>query len=687
MSQKGLPVPADGEPRYLARNREQHAEYAAETGGGPISSRTPAPGSTLRPTMAAPAKPAPDLDAAARARVAAMDKANETAKAHDGTAHSGAMADMAEAHTAPTAHKEHEAEAPEMAEMADVANPLAALEAAVSAAAEASDSSIVKLAVSLDTLKAQTLDQGETLSDAACAAIVLLESSADGDNETKLGIRYSPALGWLSWRGKRKGWLPVPGDATKRKTALLAYVNSVLTAEAAAMLEAANDALQAAEAACEADKADKQAEAELDRAAKALGYAKREARTLSSAKKARDVVDLLATNQTVLISAEELAEPPELLACPSGVVDLATGIMRPYRHSDMMLRRTVCDPAPPGASIEGRLLERCLNDWAQGDTAVIGYLQAFAGYAATGYSDAKRLLAVVGPKDTGKSQLPQMLSGVLGDYAALIPLSVLVRNGADAAKLERDTAKLHNVRFAYVSEVDEGTHWNAAVMKSITGSDPLSGKFLYANSFDFEPTHTVMLVANDLPVFRSTVDEALMERLAILPFDKQIPKAERQEDVWRRIVEDEGPLLLRWIIDGAQRVIADRLPVLQNVPAAMQAAKAEYRAEASPFDMWLAERCVFAANAKARQPDLNADLKQWLEANGKRAISRKVLRTKLEEMAEARGLECVESGGKRVYVWHGIGLAAEGEPMGLSPLAFRIPRKQARIWAIWAIWA
>lgn len=546
---------------------------------------------------------------------------------------------------------------------------LAELEAVSVAQAAAADGSIVRLAVGLDALTAQTLGQGETLSDAACVAIVMRESSADGD-ETKLGIRYSPAVGWLAWHGERIGWLPVPGDETKPKGALLSYVNSLLTAEAAAMLQNVDEAFRAAKHDFEADSTDKQAEDALNAAVKAAENAKKAARMLSSARKARDVLDLLATNQTVLISADELAEPPQLLACPSGVVDLATGIMRPYRHSDIMLRRTACDPAPPGTSIAGSLLERCLNDWTDGDQETIDYLQAFCGYAATGYSDAKRLLAVVGPKDTGKSQLPQMLAGALGDYAEQIDLTLLVSTRTDADKIKQEMADLHNARFVHVSEVDEGSHWQAATVKRITGDDPLKGRQMYHAAFGFNPTHSVMLVANNLPVFRATADDALMERLAILRFDKPIPKGKRTEGIGRRIVQDEGPLLLRWILDGATRVIADRLTVLQNVPPAMQAAKADYRAEASPFDMWLEERCVFHPNAKARQPDLNADLKEYLEANRKPAISRKVLRTKLEEMAEARGLYFTERG-KRVIVWHGIGLAAEDETVShdLNPQA------------------
>jgi putative DNA primase/helicase len=45
------------------------------------------------------------------------------------------------------------------------------------------------------------------------------------------------------------------------------------------------------------------------------------------------------------------------------------------------------------------------------------------------------------------------------------------------------------------------------LVKSITGGDRISARYLYGQRFDFEPTHTVVLVTNHLPRVRGT-DEA-----------------------------------------------------------------------------------------------------------------------------------------------------------------------------------
>ena len=51
-------------------------------------------------------------------------------------------------------------------------------------------------------------------------------------------------------------------------------------------------------------------------------------------------------------------------------------------------------------------------------------------------------------------------------------------------------------------EAREGVDLREDVVKMITGSDRISGRKLYGDSFDFTPTHKLQLLTNHKPTIR-----------------------------------------------------------------------------------------------------------------------------------------------------------------------------------------
>jgi putative DNA primase/helicase len=66
--------------------------------------------------------------------------------------------------------------------------------------------------------------------------------------------------------------------------------------------------------------------------------------------------------------------------------------------------------------------------------------------------------------------------------------------------------------------------------------------------FDYEPTFKLFIAGNHKPRLVS-VDEAMRRRLLLVPFTVQIPPAERDPELARKL-EPEWPAILRWCIDG-----------------------------------------------------------------------------------------------------------------------------------------
>src|SRR5204863_2610478 len=122
-----------------------------------------------------------------------------------------------------------------------------------------------------------------------------------------------------------------------------------------------------------------------------------------------------------------------------------------------------------------------------------------------------------GEGSNGKSTLLKVLMALLGPFAQVAPLSLMLeaRNGRSA--IPNDTARLVGVRLVVTSETPEHGRLAEATVKTLTGGDRLTGRFLHKEFFDFDPSHKVLLVTNHKPMIRGQ-DWAIWRRIALVPF-------------------------------------------------------------------------------------------------------------------------------------------------------------------------
>lgn len=105
---------------------------------------------------------------------------------------------------------------------------------------------------------------------------------------------------------------------------------------------------------------------------------------------------------------------------------------------------------------------------------------------------------------------------------------------------------LRGARFVTASETEEGRAWAESRIKSLTGGDKISARFMRQDFFTYQPAFKLTIVGNHAPVLRN-VDEAARRRFNIVPFTRKPAVPDRQlEDKLR----SEWPEILRWAIDG-----------------------------------------------------------------------------------------------------------------------------------------
>lgn len=85
---------------------------------------------------------------------------------------------------------------------------------------------------------------------------------------------------------------------------------------------------------------------------------------------------------------------------------------------------------------------------------------------------------------------------ILGCYAQQATFTTFLEKKGD--KPRTDIARMAGIRLVAATEGSEGQYLDEAMIKSVTGGDAISARFLYKEEFDFVPTHKIFLSTNHL---------------------------------------------------------------------------------------------------------------------------------------------------------------------------------------------
>jgi putative DNA primase/helicase len=236
------------------------------------------------------------------------------------------------------------------------------------------------------------------------------------------------------------------------------------------------------------------------------------------------------------------------------------------------------------------------------------------------------LFMVLGPGATGKSTFLEAIKAVLGGYARTADFETFLKR-RDAGGPRNDIARLAGARLVVSIEVDEGKRLAEGLVKMITGGDKVSARFLYQESFEFDPTFKLWLAANHAPIVRDD-DDALWRRILRVPFDHVVPKAERDPTVKARLKNPAtaGPAILAWLVRGCLAWQREGL----GVPPAVESATAAYREEMDLIADFLADRCEVDSGATVRAEELQRTYQEWARAVGSHALGAKRFAAALE---------------------------------------------------------
>jgi putative DNA primase/helicase len=339
------------------------------------------------------------------------------------------------------------------------------------------------------------------------------------------------------------------------------------------------------------------------------------------------MMQLAKSEKTIANAGDDWDKDPFLLGTPSGVLDLRTGKMRkPNRQ--IKLTYAIAIAFDPKAKCPA--WEKFLNEIYDNDVEVVAYVKRILGYSLTGSVKEQSLYCLWGNGANGKSTLLDTVQYIMGQYAYAMPFSTIEHN--KNGSISNDLAQLYGRRFVQASETQEGVRLNEGRLKSLTGGDVVTARFLYKDLFSYMPTAKFILAFNHKPIITDD-SEGAWRRIHLIEHRRVFKKHERDPDLTTKL-RKEAAGILNWMIEGCLEWQRDGLQPPQSVSQATQ----DYRDEMNPLREFLEEHCTVHPDALVRVSDLWTAYNDFADGNRDRfKLNPRKYNERLESMGFRRG--------------------------------------------------
>ena len=321
------------------------------------------------------------------------------------------------------------------------------------------------------------------------------------------------------------------------------------------------------------------------------------------------MTELAKTEPGVPIKFDAFDRQPHLLNVANGMVDLRTGELLPHDRTAFATHVIDIEYDPAAAC---PVFEGFIADVLAHDPELVEYVQRAVGYAATGETREQCFFVLHGEGANGKSTALNAVRSVLGSYGKHTPTDTLTVKSGGASN---DLARLAGTRFVTASEANADQRLADALLKQVTGDEPIVARFLFKEFISFRPTFKLFLATNQLPQVNGN-DPAIWRRIRTIPFTRVFAPEEQDRQLADKLAAEQAGILA-WIVRGAVNWYRHGLPT----PAAVVAANAEYRADMDSVGQFIDERCELAADAAASAQTLYGSYRHHSNDNGRSPVS------------------------------------------------------------------
>lgn len=349
------------------------------------------------------------------------------------------------------------------------------------------------------------------------------------------------------------------------------------------------------------------------------------------------------------ISSSMFDKHKYLFNCQNGTYDFEKHIFKDFDKNDYLtdISNVVYDP-----NAQCPRFEQYLNEVFEDDKTKIDYLLKMSAYCLTGDTSRECFFVLYGDKTrNGKGTFVGTFTHLAGTYSQTLNQASItkknINNGGSNAS--PDIAKLKNCRIASVSELEDGMVLNVSLMKTFTGGDTQTARFLHKEEFEFIPQFKIIINTNVLPkmsddsIFRS-------DRIHLLCFDRHFEPNERDLHLKDKLKTE---------ISGIFNMIVKYYDKLQEegfiLPESTKKTIEQYQLNSNNILLFIKENMFESPTSYEKASDVFDKYTKWCEECGYKAMGKKTFREKFERQGAEyidKSRHTTDAGMSDVSMWY-----------------------------------
>lgn len=322
------------------------------------------------------------------------------------------------------------------------------------------------------------------------------------------------------------------------------------------------------------------------------------------------------------------------LGLVNGLLDLRTGILRSYKPSDYV---TKCGGVVFVENATCPQWEAFLMKAFNQDKEMVNYLARVIGYTLSGSVEEQCLWLHYGAGANGKSTFMNVLSALMGDYATTANASTIMQK--PTSNISNDVARLKGARLVQINELEDGRRLNEAEIKTMTGGEALTARYLHQEFITFYPQFKLHLTSNYKP---SVYDNShgLWRRINLINWAVIVKEADQDKQLFDKL-KGELSGVLNWSLSGLQDYLKDGLQTPQRVLNDT----AEFRLEMDSIGQFIEAYCYVDSEARGKASELYAKYSEWAKDTGRQPVNSMRFGNSLKD----KGYTNFKTGGVMVY--------------------------------------
>ena len=197
----------------------------------------------------------------------------------------------------------------------------------------------------------------------------------------------------------------------------------------------------------------------------------------------------------------ELLDSKNHLMCfTNGVVDFSTNTFRNGIPEDYMYKCTKI-PYIPFEEANPVVVQEVTTFMEQlfPDEELRNYMWDHAASVLIGKNSNQTFNIYIGGGRNGKSKFVELMTSILGDYKATVPLTLITCKRTSVGSVSPEVANLKGIRYAVMQESSVHDKINEGPMKELTGGDAIQCRALYKAPITFIPQFKLVMATNNLP--------------------------------------------------------------------------------------------------------------------------------------------------------------------------------------------